>query len=68
MADLKSLMEPYDASQVERVWCRALVYCPEYCESEYEICEVQAGKFIGQANGEDITQYVQDWTEIESYL
>ena len=68
MANLRPLMEVYDASSVEGTYGRALVFCPEYCESEYEICEVADGRFTGQSNNEDITEFVHEWVEIESYL
>lgn len=40
-----------------------LVKCPHFCESGYEICEVNgSGKFISQGNGDDMTEDVHGWT------
>lgn len=71
MAELNNLMTEYPKGSMDHLkgqfgWC--LVYCPEFCESEYEICDLQDGIFISQANWDTVNNYVEMYTEIESYL
>lgn len=64
----ETLMIPFIEEEMKDTWGWTIVHCPEYCESEFEIAELQDGKVFGQTNNEDITQYVRSYMPIIQYL
>jgi hypothetical protein len=43
-----------------------LVKCPEFCQSKFEVAYWDGDCFVSQANGEDITETVIEYTDLET--
>jgi hypothetical protein len=41
-----------------------LVRCEGFSESAWEIAQYMKGKFISQANGQDVREYVIEWASL----
>lgn len=63
----EDLMMPWDGD-IEGCAGWFIVHVPGFCESEFEIAELQGTNFVSQANGEYLNQYIKAILPIEQYL